>query len=674
MRQGGAASGYEIDVGLALVWAVRVGVMLVMLTPLIVTGGALFPYIVGKAIYARVVIELTFALWLLLIFYYPQHRLPRSWVLAAFALWLAVSLLAAFTGVSLTRSLWSNYERMQGIVDLAHWFAFTLVAVSAFRTFAHWRLLFTVNVLTGVLVALAGILHYYGVIGLGLLLDQDNRLQSTLGNPSYTSAYLILNTLIALGLIAHSLSDEAERNQRRLVAEKEAPRRRRRRQTSVKAASSSSFDWLPSLQVFWLSSIMLNFWTIWLTGTRSGFGALVVVAVIFSIPYLIWGRMRVVRWACAALAGVSAVALALFVILRLEVALPFGIHKDPTIRRIATVGLNDPSVSGRVNAIDAGYRAFPERPILGWGPENFIVPWGRYVLEASVNRELFDKAHNKLVEELVAKGIVGLASYLLLWFAMMRALSLPIARALGYEQVALFIFAMAMLAYFIQNLSLFDTPVGLMQFCMLAAFAAAAERRFRERNGQAPGGWLPSKWSKWAGRLRFGRLSAALRSSWGAIGLALCATAVALAAVGLLNVRMYSAAAAGAQFLSATGSEWDARVARFNESVAIFPELGGYLRLYMIGEALRISDSLSDEELHDAAELFERETRAQLRLEPYNWQILLTLADFYQEVGERDAAYVPIARERLESARELAPIMVEQSYIFLEQRDLEEMR
>ena len=672
MRQRDAASGYDIDVGRTLVWAVRVGVMLVMLTPLIVTGGTLFPYIVGKAIYARVVIELTFALWLLLIFYYPQHRLPRSWVLAAFALWLAVSLLAAFTGVSLTRSLWSNYERMQGIVDLAHWFAFTLVAVSAFRTFAHWRLLFTVNVLTGMLVALAGILHYYGVNSFGLLLDQDNRLQSTLGNPSYTSAYLILNTLIALGLIAHSLSEEAERNQSRLAAKDETPRRRRQsRQTGARGVSSSSFDWLPSLQVFWLSSIMLNFWTIWLTGTRSGFGALVVVAVIFSIPYLIWGRMRIVRWACAAVAGVSAVALVLFVILRLEVALPFGIHKDPTIRRIATVGLNDPSVSGRVNAIDAGYRAFPERPILGWGPENFIVPWGRYVLEASVNRELFDKAHNKLVEELVAKGIVGLASYLLLWFAMMRALSLPIARAFGYEQVALFIFAMAMLAYFIQNLSLFDTPVGLMQFCMLAAFAAAAERRFRERNGQAPAGWLPSRWT---GRLRFGRLSAALRSSWGAIGLSLCTTAVALAAVGLLNVRMYSAAAAGAQFLSATGSEWDARVARFNESVAIFPELGGYLRLYMIGEALRISDSLSDEELHDAAELFERETRAQLELEPYNWQILLTLADFYQEVGERDAAYVPIARERLESARELAPIMVEQSYIFLEQRDLEEMR
>ena len=669
MRQGSAASEYGIDVGRALVWAVRVGVMLIMLTPLIVSGGTLFPYVVGKAIYARVVIELTFALWLLLIFYYPQHRLPRSWILAAFGLWVAASLLAAFTGVSLTRSLWSNYERMQGIVDLAHWFAFTLIAVSAFRTFAHWRLLFTVSLLVCAAVTLVGISQYYGVLDLGLPTHTTNRLESTLGNPAYLSAYIIINTLIALGLIAHSLSDDTERNRRVAAAEGRARRRRRRRGGG--GASSSSFDWLPLLQVFWMASIMLNLWAVWLTGTRSGFGALVAVAVIFSIPYLIWGRMRIVRWACAALAAVSAVALALFVILRLEVALPFGIQKDPTVRRIATMGLNDPSVSGRVNAIDAGYRAFLERPIVGWGPENFIVPWGRYVIDASVNRELFDKAHNKLVEELVTKGIVGLASYLLLWFAMMRALSLPIARAPGYEQVALFIFAMAMLAYFIQNLSLFDTPVGLMQFCVLAAFAAAAERRFREMNGQASAGWLPSRWT---GGLRFGRISVALRSSWGAIGLSLCAAAVALAVVGMVNARMYSGAAATAQFLGAIGSEWDARVARFNDAVGLFPEMGEFPRILLMSEAMRISGSLSDEELRGAVELFERETRAQRELEPQNWRILVALADFYQAAAERDAAYAPIARERLESAREFAPNMVEQSYIFLEQGYLEGMR
>ena len=665
MRQGSAASEYSVDVGRALVWAVRVGVILAALTPFIITGGTLFPYVVGKAIYARVVIELTFALWLLLIFYYPQHRLPRSWILGAFALWLLASVVAAFAGVSLTRSLWSTYERMQGVVDLAHWFVFTLVAASVFRTFAHWRLLFTLNILACVIVALMGISDHYRVFDFGFVGNAENRLESTLGNPTYTSAYIIINTLISLGLVVQGVSAETERNQRRLAAVR-LPRRRGRQRERVNRASGS-FEWLPLLQVFWLSSIMLNLWALWLTSTRGGLIAVAAAAMVFAISYPIWGHIRVVRAACVAIMGVAAVALALFVALRMGAALPYGIHNDPTIERISDLGLDDPSTRGRVVALNAGYSAFLARPILGWGPENFIVAWGRHVGELSEYEELFDQAHNKVIEELATKGIVGFVSYLLLWCLMARALILLIARRRGYEQVAMFVFAMALLTYFIQNLSLFDTSVILMQFCLLAAFAVAAERRFGEHNGHAPVGWLPSRW---VGRLRFGRV-AALRSSWGVILLPLCVMAVAVGAATFVNGRAYSAAAAGAQFVGSTGSEWDARAARFNDSVEMFPELGGFPRLFMISEATRIYDSLTDDELRSAAELAESATRAQLELEPQNFRILLTLAEFYQTASDRDAAYRGMARENLERAREFAPRVVEQSELLEKQLELE---
>ena len=666
-QQGGVVSEYGVDVGRALAWAVRVGVMLAMLTPFIITGGTLYPYIVGKAIYARVVIELTFALWLLLIFYYPQHRLPRSWILGAFGLWLLASVAAAFAGVSLTRSLWSTYERMQGVVDLAHWFAFTLVAASAFRTFAHWRLLFTLSILACVAVTLMGISHYYGVVDFGFVGNVENRLESTLGNPTYTSAYIILNMLISLGLVAHSLSDRAERNRRGLAGALHIPRRRRRQRRGA-AAASGSFEWLPLLQVFWMSSIMLNLWALWLTSTRGGLIAVVAAAAVFAISYLIWGNIRVVRAACVAIMGVAAVALALFVALRMGAALPYGIHNDPTIERISDLGLDDPSTVGRVMALNAGYSAFLARPALGWGPENFIVAWGRHVGELSEYEELFDQAHNKVIEELATKGMVGFLTYLLLWCLMARALILLIARKRGYEQVAMFVFAMTLLTYFIQNLSLFDTPVILMQFCLLAAFAAAAERRFGERNGHAPVGWLPSRW---VGRLGFGRATGTLRSSWGVILLPLCVMALAVGAAMLVNGRAYSAAAASAQFLRSTGSEWDARAARFNDSVEMFPELGGFPRLFMISEATRIYDSLTDDELRSAAELAESATRAQLELEPQNFRMLLTLAEFYQTASDRDAAYRVMARENIERAREFAPRVVEQSELLEKQLELE---
>ena len=115
-------------IGDLLLWTVKAGLLLVLVTPLLITPETLFPYVVGKALAIRTAIDLTFAAWLLLIIYYPRHRPAWSWVLAAFGLWLLVALITSYTGVSPTRSLWSNFERMQGVIDRAHWFAFILMA------------------------------------------------------------------------------------------------------------------------------------------------------------------------------------------------------------------------------------------------------------------------------------------------------------------------------------------------------------------------------------------------------------------------------------------------------------------------------------------------------------------------------------------------------------------
>ena len=129
------------DIERLLLWAVRLGLMAVLFVPLVVTTSTYFPYVVGKAIYARVIIEITFALWLILVLYFSDYRPSRSWILIAFGAWLVVSLIAGLTGVSFTRSFWSTYERMQGIFDLAHWFVFVMMAGSVFRSIGTGRCL-----------------------------------------------------------------------------------------------------------------------------------------------------------------------------------------------------------------------------------------------------------------------------------------------------------------------------------------------------------------------------------------------------------------------------------------------------------------------------------------------------------------------------------------------------
>ena len=104
-----------------LLLAVRLGVLLLVLTPLVVAPGIVYPFSVGKAVWSRSVIEIAFALWAVLAAAHPAWRPPRSRLLLLLAAGLGVALLSACFGVSLQRSLWSTYLRMQGVLDQAHW-------------------------------------------------------------------------------------------------------------------------------------------------------------------------------------------------------------------------------------------------------------------------------------------------------------------------------------------------------------------------------------------------------------------------------------------------------------------------------------------------------------------------------------------------------------------------
>ncbi|MYA61668.1 MAG: hypothetical protein F4X94_03735, partial [Dehalococcoidia bacterium] len=187
----------EFDTGHLLMWTVRAGILLIMAMPLILSQDTLFYFIVGKAIYARSVIEVTFGIWLLLIFFYPRYRPSRSLILAALGVWLLISLIAGLTGVSTVRSLWSTYERMQGIVDLAHWFVFIAMTGSVFRSLSNWRILFTVNIVVCMIVSFLGINQHYGIFDMEEFgIRSTDRIESTLGNATYVGAYTMVNALI----------------------------------------------------------------------------------------------------------------------------------------------------------------------------------------------------------------------------------------------------------------------------------------------------------------------------------------------------------------------------------------------------------------------------------------------------------------------------------------------
>ena len=165
----------------------------------------IFPYVVGKAVYTRLLIELAFALWLALILWCPAYRLPRSRLLWVLAIYVAVVLVASLMGVSVQRSLWSTYERMQGWVGLLHYAAFTVMLASVFRSFRSWYVVLNVNLLVGLALGLLGVSQMAGLSPVAYLLDAP-RISITLGNATYVGAYMLVNALIAAAFLARSLA------------------------------------------------------------------------------------------------------------------------------------------------------------------------------------------------------------------------------------------------------------------------------------------------------------------------------------------------------------------------------------------------------------------------------------------------------------------------------------
>ena len=633
---------------------VRAGLLLVLVIPLLVTPSTLFPFVVGKALLARAVIEVTFALWVALIIYYPRHRPGGSWILGALGLWVLASLLAGLAGVSPTRSMWSTYERMQGVIDLLHWFAYIVMAASVFRTLGDWRMLFSVNLGVCGLVSALGIGQHFGLFD-SALLSSSERLDSTVGNPTYMGAYAMTSVLAGLGLLCHSFGDrggEAARASR-------AQRRRRFRQSS----REFRIDYLLGLRAFWVLAMTLSLWAMWLTATRGALVGMIAGVAAFALGYILWGGMPWVRRACWGLLAATATAVALLVIFGLNSASDTVMETAEIRHRTAvfeTGWLDDRSVRGRIESMRTGVDAWLERPLLGWGPENFLIAWGRHAAPAPDIVERFDQAHNKPVETLATTGIIGLAGYLAVWVALGCVMLRSVRRRAGYEQLLAAALAATLASYFVQNLFLFDTPVTVMLFAGLAAFAVSEEWRTADGGGESSR--IAGVRAGWRRRLRLPSASGILRAPAGVALVAIALAALAAAGAVFYNGRQYSAAATTLQARAAPS--WEQRSAYYDRAIAQFPGMANYPRLYLINDAAVVAESeysrgFSDDEFGQIVGPARAAGEQGLAAEPENWRFRVALARFYLAAAGRDAEYIGPAQRNVAAAARLAPAIPE---------------
>ena len=666
----------KADIGLALLWLVRAGAVAALATPLIVAPDAYFPFVVGKAVYSRSVIEVTFALWAALVIFYPRYRPKLSWVLIAFGAWFAASWLAGAFGVSYVRSMWSTYERMQGVVDLAHWFAFAAMAATAFGGLREWRVLFTFNLLVGIAVCSLGLLSLYDLIQSESLGVGGGRLAATMGNPTYLSGYAAVNALIGIGLLIRSFAPAD------LDAEAGGGARRRR---AGGARARPAFDMEGYLRPVWTAAVVLSLWALWETASRGAVAGLGVSAALLAVFYAVRGAHTPrARKAAFGMIAALAVVVLLFAASRATTALDPLMQSSRMLSRLAIVGeAADRSLRGRITAIGAGVTAFADRPLLGWGPDNFLSAWGRHFdYEESGIETRFDRAHSKIIEEMTTKGALGLAAYISIWAAMAWALIRSYRRRRGLNRAFIAIVGAAMVAYFTQNLFLFDNPASTLQFSLLAAFAASEEMQARARDGGAKRGTgaKPPLAARLRLRLPFRpdavprspamrRLRSALGSAYVQASLAAGAAALTLALVFAMNMRMYAAAVLVRQ--AEYQITWTEKADYYQDAIAAFPGLANYPRKLLAYDlSLRLAD-MSDADFARAVETVSAAGADGIADNPTDWLLEAGLASFYQRAATRDPTLIETAAAHVARSLELAPLAKEPLAVRVEQERLE---
>ncbi|PIT92356.1 MAG: hypothetical protein COU08_02525, partial [Candidatus Harrisonbacteria bacterium CG10_big_fil_rev_8_21_14_0_10_42_17] len=304
------------------------------------------------------------------------------------------------------------------------------LVTAVFRTHREWRLLFNVFLGVGVVIGVYAVLQRFGI--LRAIQGGQLRVDGTLGNPTYLAGYSLFMIGIAILLFFES---------RKM--------------------------WLKYL---YGASTLFGVLILYLTASRGPILGLLAGLGIIPLLYVCFGGRQGEDKKYKKIAGIALIIL---------IILPIGfwlikdtslIQSNTTLSRLANISLTDKTTQSRfIVWFDIAWEGIKERPILGWGQENFIAVFSSHYDPRMIDQEpWFDRAHNIIFDWLINAGILGLLAYLGLFAAAF------IMFWGGYKNKKITfaqagIFVAVLIAYFVQNLVVFDNYMTyLMSFTVLA--------------------------------------------------------------------------------------------------------------------------------------------------------------------------------------------------------------
>ncbi len=424
-----------MNINTTLKGLILLGIFAILFTPFIVANHQFFPFITGKAFVFRIAIEIIFAIWIFLFIRDKQYMPKFSWITASILIFIGIIALADIFGENPYKSFWSNFERMEGLIGLIHLLLYFLVASSMLTTEKLWKTFLNTSIVASVLMAFFSFFQLAGKLPIN---QGGVRVDGTFGNATYLAVYMLINMFFATLLFARSKG-----------------------KIYLKVLYSIAFI---------LQGIVLYY-----TATRGAILGLVGGFALFGLILALFARGN----KKARITGVSIVVfIAIIAGGFFSLRNTDFVKNSLTLSRFASLSSESIKSQGRYYVWPMAIEGFKERPILGWGQENFSYVFNKnYSSQMYTQEQWFDRTHNIFLDWLVAGGILGFLSY---WVIYIVALWYLWRKKSSFSFVDKSILTGLIAAYIAQNIFVFDNLISYILFFSILAYIHSMSVASRE--------------------------------------------------------------------------------------------------------------------------------------------------------------------------------------------------
>lgn len=396
--------------------------------------------VIEKTLLFYFLVEVALCLWLYVLLknkdYFPTWNL----LLITPGVFLLSFTISGILSVSPELAFWSSMSRMTGLILLFHIAAFVLMLVSTVREDKTWTKLIGAMAISGALVSLP---MYLSILS-G---EQMEAVKSTFGNDSYTAAFLTFSFFFSLLMVFKPME---------------------RKSKVFFAVCAAAIIFSPVFLTLQKSVEIFTDPTLILGTARAAAVSIFIGLTLSALAYVATSSRETLSRIGK---GLFISTFAGLVVLSIMVFVPNSVVQQK---------FSEEGIGSRLVFWESAIAGFVDRPLLGYGPENYSVPFYLHFNSALLTQyytyELYtSKPHSSYLEVLVSGGVLSFIPYMAIWIILFGYLwQLRQDGKLSRVETALFTGLVS--AYLLQNIVLFDALSSYMGIGLVIAYVVYVSR------------------------------------------------------------------------------------------------------------------------------------------------------------------------------------------------------